>query len=197
MRTPYWQRLGFPFDKLVPSLATAIGSSADRPAALAELMGILLNDGIRLPQIQVSKMRFAAGTPYETALEPNLQTGERVMEPAVAQALRDVLANVVKNGTASRLSGVITNRAGEPMVVGGKTGSGDNRFQTYNADGRLLSSRATSRTGTFTFFIGDRYFGVLTAYVQGNNANHYEFTSALPVVALKLLAPSLAESIAP
>ena len=36
-----WKRLGYPFDSLVPSYATALGSSADRPAALAELMGIL------------------------------------------------------------------------------------------------------------------------------------------------------------
>src|SRR5258705_7826170 len=43
--TPYWRRLGFPFQRLVPSYATAIGSSADRPAALADLMGTILNDG--------------------------------------------------------------------------------------------------------------------------------------------------------
>nr|GEZ52329.1 hypothetical protein [Tanacetum cinerariifolium] len=35
-----WQQVGYPFDHLVPSLATAIGSSGDRPAALAELIGI-------------------------------------------------------------------------------------------------------------------------------------------------------------
>src|SRR4029077_4656737 len=29
--TPYWQRLGFPFKTMVPSYATAIGSSSDRP----------------------------------------------------------------------------------------------------------------------------------------------------------------------
>ena len=39
--TPYWQRLGFPFKTLVPTYATAIGSSSDRPTALAELVGIL------------------------------------------------------------------------------------------------------------------------------------------------------------
>ncbi|MDT9151287.1 hypothetical protein RSW37_26500, partial [Escherichia coli] len=42
-----WARLGYPFDHLVPSLATALGSSGDRPAALAELMGIIQNGGIR------------------------------------------------------------------------------------------------------------------------------------------------------
>jgi membrane peptidoglycan carboxypeptidase len=40
--TPYWQRLGFPFGNLVPSYATALGSSGDRPAALAKLLGIIL-----------------------------------------------------------------------------------------------------------------------------------------------------------
>src|SRR5262245_30569399 len=29
--TPYWQKLGFPFKTMVPSYATAIGSSSDRP----------------------------------------------------------------------------------------------------------------------------------------------------------------------
>ncbi len=41
-----WQKVGYPFDHLVPSLATAIGSSGDRPAALAELIGTILNDGV-------------------------------------------------------------------------------------------------------------------------------------------------------
>src|SRR5207247_9644367 len=92
---PYWQRLGFPFERLVPSLATAIGSSADRPIALAELIGIISNDGIRLPVVRISKLRFAADTPYETVFAPNLQAGTRVMEPEVARALREVLAGVV------------------------------------------------------------------------------------------------------
>ena len=36
-----WKRLGYPFGSLVPSYATAIGVSGDRPAALAELIGII------------------------------------------------------------------------------------------------------------------------------------------------------------
>src|SRR5262249_38754713 len=83
--TPYWQRVGFPFDHLVPSLATAIGSSADRPIALAELMGIILNDGTRLPMVRVRRFHFAVDTPYETAFVHDQQSGERVMEPAVAR----------------------------------------------------------------------------------------------------------------
>ncbi|MDO9636732.1 MAG: hypothetical protein Q7I95_07205, partial [Thiobacillus sp.] len=46
-----WKRVGYPFDNITPSYATAIGSSGDRPAALAELMGILVNDGVRAPMV--------------------------------------------------------------------------------------------------------------------------------------------------
>jgi membrane peptidoglycan carboxypeptidase len=77
--TPYWQRLGFPFERLVPSYATAIGSSSDRPAALAELMGIIVNDGLRRPTRVVRRLRFAADTPYHTVLEPAPPSEERVL----------------------------------------------------------------------------------------------------------------------
>src|ERR1051326_1462646 len=187
--TPYWQRLGFPFDHLVPSYATAIGSSADRPVALAELIGIIINGGIRMPVLRMEKLRFAADTPYETVFEPQERSGERVMDLSVAQALRGVLAGVVENGTASRLAHVFIGHDGKPIMTGGKTGSGDNRYETRTW------SRAVSRTGTFAFYIGDRYFGVITAYVAGDASGKYVFTSALPVTALKLLAPALTQSL--
>ena len=48
-----WREVGYPFAHLVPSLGTAIGASGDRPDALAELMGIIENDGMRMPTISV------------------------------------------------------------------------------------------------------------------------------------------------
>ena len=48
-----------------------------------------------------------------------------------------------------------------------------------------------SRAATFVFFLGDRFFGVVTAYVMGAEAARYSFTSALPVQVLKSLAPIL------
>jgi membrane peptidoglycan carboxypeptidase len=187
--TPYWQKLAFPFEHLVPSYATAIGSSADRPAALAELVGIIENDGIRLPILRVEKLRFAADTPYETVFEPREQTGQRVMEPEVARELRTVLVGVVQDGTASRLAHAFRLGDGKEIITGGKTGSGDNRYETRKF------SKAVSRTGTFAFYVGERYFGVVTAYVAGDKAGTYGFTSALPVTALKLLAPTLMSSL--
>ena len=37
----------------------------------------------------------------------------------------------------------------------------------------------------------DRYFGIITASVAGKEAGQYQFTSALPVTILKLLAPQI------
>ena len=55
----------------------------------------------------------------------------------------------------------------------------------------MISTRVVNRTATFVFYIGERYFGVLLAYVPGEEAGHYRFTSALPVAILRLLAPQL------
>jgi membrane peptidoglycan carboxypeptidase len=189
--TPHWQKLGFPFKTMVPSYASSIGSSGDRPVALAELVGILVNDGVRHPGTSLTKIHFAPGTPYETVLERSPDEGERVLAPEVARVARKAMADVVAHGTARRLHGVFKYPDGSLMTVGGKTGSGDNRIQAFNRQGALISSRATNRTATFVFYIEDRYFGVVTAYVQGREAENYRFTSALPVTILRLLAPAI------
>lgn len=186
-----WQRLGYPFDNLVPSLATALGSSGDRPAALAELMGIILNDGVRLPSVRIDNLHFAEGTPYETRLGFVAGSGKRVMPVEVARALHDALANVVEGGTARRLQGAFKQEDGSALRIGGKTGTGDNRIQSVGAGGRLISSLALNRTATFVFYLGPNHFGTLTAYVPGRAADSFRFTSALPVQTLKGMAPIL------
>jgi membrane peptidoglycan carboxypeptidase len=188
---PYWQKVGFPFKTMVPSYASAIGSSGDRPVALAELVGILLNDGVRRPAESLTKIHFARGTPYETVMEINPVKGERVLQPEVARVVRQAMADVVAQGTARRVHGAFRYPDGKIIAVGGKTGSGDNRFQTFNRQGGVTSSRATNRTATFVFYIDQRYYGVVTAYVQGREADNYKYTSALPVTILKLLAPTI------
>jgi len=186
-----WQNLGYPFAHLVPSLATAIGSSGDRPAALAELVGIIQNDGIRQPSARINSLHFAADTPYDTLVKRNQASGKRVMASEVAAALRNVLAEVVENGTARRLKGSFTLADGQLLKVGGKTGTGDNRIETVGSGGRVLSSRAMNRTATFVFYLGPRHFGTLTAFVPGRAAESFRFTSALPVQVLKGMAPIL------
>jgi membrane peptidoglycan carboxypeptidase len=191
-----WKRLGYPFDNIVPSYGTAIGSSGDRPLALAELMGIIVNDGVRYPVVRVEELRFAAGTPFETALRRNPLRGEQVMSPEVARALRGALENVVANGTGRRVRGALTATDSSQLVIGGKTGTGDNRFRVYAPGGRLMESRAVNRTATFTFYAGDRYFGVITAYVPGATADDFRFTSALPAQILRIVGPRF-EGVAP
>jgi hypothetical protein len=48
-----------------------------------------------------------------------------------------------------------------------------------------------NRSATFVFFIGDRFFGTMTAYVHEPYAASYKFTSALSVQLLKSLTPTL------
>ncbi len=186
-----WKRLGYPFDNITPSYATAIGASGDRPAALAELMGILVNDGVRAPTVSLTGMHFAANTPYDTRLSLKPPKGERLIPVEVAQTVRRALARVVEGGTAGRLAGALKDPAGQPITMGGKTGTGDHRFETYGKGGQLIDSRVVSRSATFVFYLGDRYFGTLTAVVEGEQAGQYGFTSSLTAQMLKTLLPQL------
>ncbi|NMM37004.1 MAG: penicillin-binding protein [Glaciimonas sp.] len=186
-----WARLGYPFDTMVPSYASALGASADRPAALAELMGIIVNDGLRKPDLRIKELHFAAATPYETLLQHKPKTVEQVLAPEVAQAVRGALRLVVEEGTAKRIKQAFVRPDGSSIPVGGKTGTGDHRFDTYGAHGQLISSRVVNRTATFVFNIDERFFGTIIAYVAGPQAADYDFTSGLPVQLLKVLAPQL------
>jgi len=188
-----WKRLGYPFDYLVPSYATALGSSADRPGALAELMGIILNDGIGRPGYRIEEIMFAEGTPYETYLERKAPSGTRLLRSEVAGVINECLFDVVKRGTARRVARAFLTSDSNDISVGGKTGTGDHRYKIYGSRGKLISSKIINRNATFVFVIGDRFFGVITAFVPGPGAsmNEYNFTSSLPLAVFKLLSPSL------
>ena len=186
-----WRRLGYPFDTLTPSYATALGASGDRPAALAELMGIIVNRGMRLPVTRVAALQFARDTPYETRLVYQPSQAERVLEPEIADVLRRALVGVVEDGTAKRLKGALVRQDGSVVEIGGKTGTGDQRFDTHGRGGQLIASRVVNRSATLVFLIGDRHFGTLMVYVREPYAANYKFTSAMPTQLLKVLAPAL------
>lgn len=186
-----WKRVGYPFSRLTPSYATSIGASGDRPAALAELLGVIQNDGVRLPVVRFKQMHFASATPYETVFDKVPAQGTRAFPVEVARVARAALVGVVEGGTASRLRGAYTDDEGHPIVIGGKTGTGDHRQQVWGEGHRLIQSKFISRAATFAFFLGDRFFGVMTAYVAGDEAEKYHFTSSLPVQIVKFLKPTL------
>lgn len=186
-----WRRLGYPFASLTPSLATSIGSSGDRPAALAELMGTLVNGGVRYPSRLLESLDFAVGTPYEVGWAGQASAGEQVLNPDVVAVARNALLDVVQNGTARALQASLARPDGSRHVVAGKTGTGDHRFEVYSRPGVLIESRVVNRVATFVFMIDDRFFGTLTAYVPGQQAAQYEFTSGLPVRLLGYLMPTL------
>ena len=187
-----WARLGYPFDSLVPSYATAIGSSADRPAALAELMGILAAGGLRLPEQRALRLELARDTPYETNFVPVPSRPRRVLDAEVAGAVRAALSDVVAHGTARRVANAFAAPSGERIPIAGKTGTGDHRFKTFARGGAKTGERVLNRSAVFVFMIGEHHFGVVTAYVAGPTAAAYRFTSALPLEVLRALAPAIA-----
>jgi membrane peptidoglycan carboxypeptidase len=150
-----------------------------------------MNGGVHYPIVKIDKLQFAAGTPYETLLGRKEFAGRRVLSPEIAAAVRNALIDVVERGTAQQIRGAFVLSDGTPVAVGGKTGTGDNRHNIYGQKGQLIGSRIINRASVFVFFIGDRFFGAITAYVPGPEAAGYGFTSSLPVKILKIMAPAL------
>lgn len=190
--TKSWRALGYPFQTVTPSYAAAVGASGDRPDALAQLIGIVANDGKMLPTHSIGSLLFAAGTPFETEFAHVSTNHAPVLSPEIARVVHDMLRDVVQGGTGGRLSAGLPLPDGRMLPVYGKTGTGDQRFQVYAPGARLIESRKVNRTGTFVFVLDDRFFGTLTAYVHEPYAARYSFTSALAVQMLKSLGPALA-----
>jgi len=94
-----WRALGYPFDSLVPSYATAIGVSGDTPQALASLAGILVNQGARYPVVRIEQLHIAQATPFETLLTRQPAAGQRVLSPLIAKL---VAAGDDRSGSAAR-----------------------------------------------------------------------------------------------
>ncbi|WP_017234347.1 transglycosylase domain-containing protein [Pandoraea sp. B-6] len=186
-----WRSLGYPFKRITPSYGCAIGAAGDRPAALATLMGIIANDGRKVQQESLSSLTFAAATPYETHFSHAFDVGQVVISPAIVDVVRGLLRDVVTGGTGKRLADGLPLGSGRTLEVYGKTGTGDQRFNVYARGAKLIESRKVNRTATFVFMIGNRFYGVLSAYVHEPYATHYTYTSAMAVQLLKSLGPTL------
>jgi hypothetical protein len=61
------------------------------------------------------------------------------------------LIGVVENGTAKRLKGTLVRRDGSVVEIGGKTRTGDHRFDTYGRGGQFVSSRVVNRSAPWSF----------------------------------------------
>ena len=150
-------------------------------------MGIVINDGVKLPKTRVSSIHFAADTPYDTVMERDPPAPERVLAAETASTLRQALLDVVDTGTARR----INKKRTRDWTIGGKTGTGDHQRYKFGPRGEKLTSVAISRSATFVFFIEDRFYGTMTAFVEGENADDFTFTSSLPVTIVGHMLPLL------
>ena len=116
---------------------------------------------------------------------------ERVLAPEVSEVVREALLDVVAHGTAIRLAGGLHPAEEISIPVGGKTGTGDHRMGVFDSAGRQVRERVMNRTATFVFFIGERFYGTVSAFVAGEEAADFHFTSSLPVELLRQLGPLL------
>ncbi|MFN3827676.1 MAG: transglycosylase domain-containing protein [Micavibrio sp.] len=197
-----WKKNGFAFDRMVPSLGSALGDSGDTPAALSEFVGIITNDGLRKPSLRFTELTLAPQTDQRTreySRTPRAAT--QVIPKEVAQITLEAMQSVVSEGTARRI-GMPTLSDGRPLIIGGKTGTGDNREKSFSRGGGLRTAEVKNRTATFVFEItepvsGKKFFGTVLAYVDGAAAAKHKFTSALPSQIeknlLKILQPYLDE----
>jgi len=195
--TKAWRALGYPFETVTPSYAAAVGASGDRPDALAQLIGIVANDGRMLPAHSIGSLKFAAGTPYETEFEHVPAAKDAAVAPEIVDVVHGLLRDVVQGGTGARLAAGLPLPDGRTLDVYGKTGTGDQRFEVYAPGARLIESRKVNRTATFVFVIGNRFFGTLTAFAHEPYAARYTYTSAMAVQLLKSLGPALAPLVGP
>lgn len=186
-----WKEKGFPFDRMVPSIASALGASGDTPAALAELAGVILNNGVRQPHRMIREVRFGQNTPYEFHTTKEGGASRRVLDENIARIVLREMQGVVEKGTARRAFQSVTLSNGTVLPLGAKTGTGDNRIKNIGAGGVTTSSTVSNRTAAFVFTIDDRFFGTLIAYVPGSDAADHAFTSALPVQVFKAMIPSI------
>ncbi len=198
-----WAKNGFSFEKMTPSLGSALGDSGDTPAALAEFSGIIVNGGIRKPSIRFTDMTLAPDTEErERAYTRKPEESVRVMPQEVADVALETMQLIVRDGTGFRAGKVVLDD-GRVLNVGGKTGTGDNRDKFFTAGGGMTSAEVKNRTATFVFEIDDpvsgkRFFGSVLLYVDGPNAAKHKFTSAGPTQVLKnilvMLKPFLNEA---
>ena len=187
-----WRKQGYPFAFLVPSLATAIGSSGDRPEALAHLMGIIMNDGVELPTVKIEKLSFAAEYAVRNRARDHARSAQARLPSEVASTVRRALANVVAEGTGVRFRGAYHDAR---RRAAGRRRQDRHRRQSLrqlSGNGRqLASSRVVDRTATFVFFLGDATTARSPPMSRVRRLRSYKFTSALAVQLLKSMAPQL------
>ena len=80
---------------------------------------------------------------------------------------------------------------GSSAEVFDETGTGDHRLEVYAANGTVIESKVMNRTATFAFYLGARFFGVMTVFVPGEAAGKFHFTSAIAVQIIKDMEPAL------
>jgi len=144
-------------------VSIAIANSADLPTALTELMGILVNKSPKIPTVRIRQLRFGERTTFDAHVVPQEPSRKQVLNPLVAQVIRQELIGVVEHGIAIGAKGTLPPSENIVIAIGGKTGTGDHRQKIYEQGYRLIKSLPVNQTATFAFLIDQCFFGTITA----------------------------------
>jgi len=140
-----WRKLGYPLTRSRRPTRLRSVSSGDRPAALAELMGIIQPrnadaGGAHRSLASRATRRMKRGRPSAR--------GRDAYCGRVTEVVRKSLLDVVNGGTAVRLRNALARTDRSAVEVGGKTGTGDHRIRGARPrrPGSLIAPRSRSAT---------------------------------------------------
>ena len=185
--TPYWQRADLLFERRcrrTPPLSAArpIGQRRWRTSWASSS-----TTACACPMPRLTRLQWGKDTPYETGNGAQARrrrardgTGTR---PARCAAPSPRWSTTAPRAASPARSKRRTARRSSPAARPAPA-----RSASRPSARRSASRRAANRTATFTFYVGDRDSGVMTAFVPGKQAGGYEFTSALSVNVVRLLA---------
>jgi penicillin-binding protein 1A len=114
----YAHRMGIT-QELDPYLSLALGSTAVTPFEMASAFGVLATGGLRAEPYAIAKVLDAGGRVIE--IDPPRIS--RVLREETAATMNDMLAEVIRSGTAA---GAVRRAGGLPFPAAGKTGTSSN-----------------------------------------------------------------------
>ena len=107
------EKMGIPKDKMQPVLPTAIGSASVTPLEMASAFSIFATRGMRTEPYAIEKVVDARGR----VVDEHTPITWRVLDHDIAATMVDMMADVIKKGTAARIHHLLT------FPAAGKTGT--------------------------------------------------------------------------
>lgn len=202
--------MGYPFPADNPSAAWVLGGTGNTQKAQIKFQSNVQHDGLDVQDRAIVSLEYAEGvkTFNRVATSP-IRPPKRVTPVEVAQVMQKLLRGVAERGTLKSIEKAFEDPAipgakgAKPAeqelryLVSGKTGTSRNEKYKMGPGGSKTVAESKSLTSTVMFMVtdtktGQKYQGVMLAYVLGSNSAKHHFSSALSLAVVNnVLAPTL------